>query len=195
MAQLFRKSIIAQTLRIGTRSSNKTLAETMGEILVLAHGTPVLPVAASGVLTITDVVADGQTVTIGADVYEFDTDATVSEGHILVDVSGGVTAAAAVTALVAAITANAASLVSGADGTGDTVALTAKTAGVVGNSIVTAETCANASFAHATLVDGVDGTVAADGAVLIDASTLYVSVGASTIAASNWKKVALSAVT
>ncbi|MEA3227208.1 MAG: hypothetical protein U9Q07_14760 [Planctomycetota bacterium] len=46
--------------------------------LVGANGTPVNAVAASGVLTISGVVIDGETVTIGSDVYEFCADAAQS---------------------------------------------------------------------------------------------------------------------
>lgn len=111
--------------------------------------------AATGSLTFTGVVADGQTVTIGSEVYEFDTDSDVTAGNIAVDVSGGVTAAAAVTALVTAITAESA-LVTAVDDTGDVVTVTATTAGVAGNSIATTETCTNASWGAATLTGGLD---------------------------------------
>jgi len=111
--------------------------------------------AATGTLTFTGVVADGETVTIGSEVYEFDTDDEVTDGNILVDVSGGATASAAVTALVTAITAESA-LVTAVDGSGDTVVLTAVTAGLTGNSIVTDTDCENGSFGVETLTGGAD---------------------------------------
>lgn len=110
---------------------------------------------AAGVLTFTGVVSDGETVTIGSEVYEFDTDASVTSGNILVDVSGGATASDAVTALAASITSDSA-IVDGADGTGDTVDVTAKSVGVAGNSIATTTTCANASFGDVTLLGGTE---------------------------------------
>lgn len=63
---------------------------------VLSEDTPVNAVAASGTLTLAGVVVDGETVSIGDDVYEFDTHATatVTAGRIAVDVSGGSTVAA-----------------------------------------------------------------------------------------------------
>ena len=79
---------------------------------------PVNAVAAVGTLTFSGVVADGQTVTIGDDVYEFDNDESVTEGNILVDVTGDLSASAAVTALVNAITASDSEPVSAADGAG-----------------------------------------------------------------------------
>lgn len=114
--------------------------------------------AATGTLTFTGAVSDGETVTIGSEVYEFDDDASVTAGNIAVDVSGGATASAAVTALVTAITADS-TLVTGADGTGDTVDITAVAAGLSGNDIATTETCANASFGAATLTGGADANV------------------------------------
>lgn len=53
------------------------------------EGTPVNAVNATATLTISGVVVDGQTVTFGADVYEFAADEaqTVTEGHIAVDIT------------------------------------------------------------------------------------------------------------
>jgi len=152
---------------------------------------PVNAVAATGTLTFSDSVSDTETVTIGDDVYEFDTDASVTEGNILVDVSGGATASAAVTALVAAINANDTQGVGAADGAGDTVVLTADTKGTVANAIATTETCANGAFGAATLEGGVDGTVGAKGQAYLDASYLYFAIATNTIADANWRRISL----
>lgn len=112
--------------------------------------------AATGTLTFTGVVADGQTVTIGSEVYEFDTNSSVAAGHIAVDVSGGVTAAEAVTAIVTAITADS-TLVTAVDGAGDTVVVTTVLTGTQANYAVS-ETCTNASWGAATLTGGADAT-------------------------------------
>lgn len=58
-------------------------------------GTPINAVAAHGTLTLTGVVVDGETVTIGDDVYEFVTDdaQSVVAGHIPVDIKDRTTAA------------------------------------------------------------------------------------------------------
>lgn len=160
--------------------------------LLATFATPVTPVAATGALTFTGVVADGETVTIGSDVYEFDTDEEVGAGHILVDVSGGATASAAVTALVAAITASDTQGVGAADGTGDVVNLTADVKGAAANSIATTTDCTNATFAAAKLGNGVDGTVGLKGQIMVDASYIYVSTAVSTVAESHWEKVAIS---
>lgn len=76
-------------------------------------------------------------------------------------------AGAAITALVAAITADTSAVVTAVDGAGDTVVATAKTAGTAGNAIALAETMANAAWAGAETVlaggvDAVAGTYAID---------------------------------
>lgn len=68
------------------------------------------------------------------------------------------TAAAAVTALVAAITADGEALVTAADGAGDTVDITAKVSGTAANAYATTETMANASWGAATMAGGVNAT-------------------------------------
>jgi hypothetical protein len=115
---------------------------------------------ASGTLTFTGVVADGQIVTIGTRVYEFDTavaPGAITAGRVRVDVSGGVTAPQAVTALVAAITGDASAVVTALDGAGDTVAVTATAWGTAPNAYATTTTCANASWAKVTLEGGTVG--------------------------------------
>lgn len=158
---------------------------------LVQEGTPVNGVAATGTLTFSGVVADGQTVTIGSRVYEFDTNSSITSGHVAVDVSGGVTASAAVTALVAAITGDTSAVVTAADGAGDTVVVTAKTKGTAANSYATTETCTNGSWGASTLAGGVDSTLGRDKEIMADSSYLYVSVGKSTVSTTNWRRVSL----
>lgn len=135
---------------------------------------PVNPKGATGTLTFGDVVADAQTVTIGTEVYEFKTSGNASTGKIKVDVSGGVTAPAAVTALVAAITANS-TLVNAVDGEGDTVVVTAKIVGTSGNDITIATTCANASWGEKVtkLANGQFGTPCSQKDVIVRDDDYY----------------------
>lgn len=65
-----------------------------------------LGVFANALIQITGVVADGQTVTVGAEVYEFDDDAAVTAGNIAVDVTGDLSAANALAKLTLAINAS-----------------------------------------------------------------------------------------
>ena len=110
--------------------------------------------ASTGSITFTGVVADGEIITIGTEVYEFDTNSSVGAGHIAVDVSGGVTAGDAVTALVTAITADSA-LVTAVDDTGDVVTVTTVATGVI-SKYASTTTCDNASWGAVTLTGGLD---------------------------------------
>lgn len=165
----------------------------LGDALNLAQASPVNAAAAAGTLTFTDAVTDGELVVIGDSTYEFDTDSDIADGRIAVDVSGGATAADAVTALLAAITADTTSVVSAAKGTGTKVVVTAKVAGAAANAVATTTTCAAATWAKATLEGGVNGTVGAKGDVYVDASYLYVASADNTITDANWRRIALGA--
>lgn len=114
------------------------------------RGLPPLEQRGCGILTFSGSVSDAETVTIGADVYEFDTGGGVTGGRISVDVSGGATAAAAVTALVAAINASATEAVTAVDGNGNTVVVYTDTA--LSTTMATTTTASNGSWADATLV-------------------------------------------
>lgn len=100
------------------------------------------------------------------------------------------TAANAITALVAAITASDAQGVGAVDGAGDTVVFTADVAGVGGNQIEIQETLINGSV-PGLLSGGIDGTVGAENAVARDASYLYVCVAANTVSGKNWRRITL----
>ncbi|MHB9105758.1 MAG: hypothetical protein ACYDCO_01765 [Armatimonadota bacterium] len=114
---------------------------------------------ATGTLTFTGNVADGETVTIGDEVYEFDTNTGVTPGNIRVALgAGGVAPANAVTQLVAAILANTAYDLTAVDGALDTVVVTALRSGVWANALDTLEACANASWGAAKLAGGTDNT-------------------------------------
>lgn len=103
------------------------------------------------------------------------------------------TAANAITALVSAITASDTQGVGAADGTGDTVDLTADVAGTIGNNILISETMANAAFTGGAtkLAGGVDGTVSNGTKLMVDDTYLYVSLGANTTADANWRRISV----
>lgn len=163
-----------------------------GSLLVIPSGTVVTPVKAQGTLTFSGSVSDGETVTIGGAVYEFDTNGETAQGHIAVDVSQGATASDAVAALVGAIGANDASVVTAEAGTGDTVVVTAVVPGTEGNKIKVSTDAANVGWAKATLAGGVDGTVAKKGTIMFDENYVYVAVDDCTETVSNWKKATLA---
>lgn len=81
--------IEAETLK------NKTITDLTNTVLAsrIRTGTPINAAAATGEITIDGVCIDAETVTIGDNVYEFDTDGSITEGRIQVDISAAATAA------------------------------------------------------------------------------------------------------
>lgn len=114
------------------------------------RGIPPTEARGGGILTFTGVTSDTETVVIGADTYEFDSGGGVTGGRIAVDISGGATASASVTALVAAINASGTEAVTAFDGAGDSVVVYADYPGAT--TAATTTTCVNATWADATLV-------------------------------------------
>jgi hypothetical protein len=102
-------------------------------------------------------------------------------------------AADAITALVAAITASDTQGVSGADGAGDTLVITADTAGIVGNGIIIGESMTNATFTEGAtkLSGGIDGTVAVGTKFMTDELYLYVCLSGNTTAQANWRRISV----
>lgn len=92
----------------------------------------------------------GQGLTHASNVFNAATLGTTTAG---VDVS----AANAITDLVTAITNDTSAVVTAVDGAGDTMVVTAITAGVGGNSLATTETMTNGAWGAATLADGATG--------------------------------------
>lgn len=140
-------------------------ARTVADALVTAlrrYG-----VQATEVLTQTGQPADTNTVVVGADTYTFQTSLTDVDGNVLI----GATAAESLTNLIAHINLEAgAGTLYAASGTVNpdaTAALdpldatkmivTAKVAGVAGNSLASTETHANAAFGDTTFSGGTDG--------------------------------------
>lgn len=104
-------------------------------------------------------------------------------------------AADAIAALVASITASDTQGVGAEDGTGDTIDLTADVAGEAGNDIVLAETMANGAFTEGAthLAGGVDGTVGTIHSFMVDSSYLYVCIADNTVAGKNWRRISVGA--
>jgi hypothetical protein len=119
-------------------------------------------VAAKGTLTFTGNALDTETVTIGAKTYTFEDTLTNVNGNVKI----GATVNDTINNLVAAINlgsgagtkyATAMTLhptVSAVNGAGNTVVVTAKTAGTAGNALASTETLTNGSFGGATLAGG-----------------------------------------
>jgi hypothetical protein len=114
-------------------------------------------------------------------------------GAVTLESGSDCTAANAVTALVAAITASDTQGIGAADGAGDTVVLTADVAGTVGNDISIAKVMTNGTFAGAAtkLSGGVNGTLAKINSFMVDASYVYFAVDRNTTSGKNWRRVSL----
>lgn len=158
---------------------------------VAVSGAPVAPVAATGTLSIATQPTATDTITISqgavTEVYTF---VEVAEDDF--DVALGLDVDATQVALAAVINDHSA-LVSAGVFAANASTITAKVKGVIGNTIaaVTDLTDETDGFVAATLGTGVDGTAGLDGQIRYDADKIYISVGASTTAVSNWKYASL----
>lgn len=110
-------------------------------------GTPQNAAFAAANLTISGNVADGETVTMGTEVYEFDTDGSVTAGNISVDVSvGGVGNVNAAAKLTTAINANS-TIIDAFDILNNGVlSIQSKIVGTEGNDIEISTDVVNATF-------------------------------------------------
>lgn len=160
---------------------------------VAASGAPVVPVASTVDLTLVVLpTVDEDSITLSQ--------GTVTETYTFVttpvddfDVAVGADASESQANLVTAIGTHSA-LVTIAAFDADVAVLTAKVKGVIGDTIssVAVLTEETDGFDAETLAGGVDGTVGLDGQLRYAADKIYISVGASTTAASNWKYASLS---
>lgn len=118
-----------------------------------------LGVFANALVQISGVVSDGETVTVGAEVYEFDDDAAVTAGRIAVDVTGDLSAANALAKLTLAINASGRSGVRAEDPVdGINMDLIAKLAHEnVSANVALAETMANGAI-DTVMQEGKKGT-------------------------------------
>ena len=120
------------------------------------------PVIATGTLTLTGNAVADETVTIGGQVYTFKA-ALTAANQILI----GATASDSIDNLIAASNGAAGAgstygtgtvqnaFVSAATGSGDTMVVTARTAGAIGNAVATAKTLTNGTWGGATLAGGI----------------------------------------
>lgn len=125
-----------------------------GEIVQIDGNTEIIENSPMGRITFTGVTSDTEKVNIGSITYEFDTNGSVTAGNVTVDISLGNSAIQSATALVASINSDVLSVVYATLGeTSGTVDIAGIGDGVAGSLVATTETCVNASFGSATLVD------------------------------------------
>lgn len=178
----------------GVTATTAQLNQLADGSLTVLTGTPVLDVASQGTLTLDTQPTAGDTMTIGNRTYTFMADGTADAAG---EIDVGADLADCKTLITAAIDGDEAwetahtQVTDAAWATNDLV-LTAITAGVVGDLIATTETFTAETnvFDAATLgttTAGVDGTVAAKGDILWDATHIYIATAANTTAdSSNW---------
>jgi len=106
--------------------------------------------------------------------------------------AGGADLATVITATVTAITENTTADITVEEGDGDTIDITAVTAGTLANAIDTTTDCSVASFGDTTLIGGVDATVGIAHEIMLDGDYIYVCTATNGATDSNWKQVALS---
>lgn len=172
-------------LHINTCDANFALLDDEGEVIdattsynpFTTYGTVTDPLncidcgefgaQAQGTLTMTDVITNGETVTIGTKVYTFQDTLTNVDGnvHIGADVEETLDnlrnainlGPGAGTDYAAAMTLH--PTVSGTSSDATTLVVTAKTPGTAGNSIATTETLADGSWGAVVLEGGTAGTI------------------------------------
>jgi len=129
---------------------------------------------ATGTFTITDVISDGETVTIGEGTYEFDLNSSYTPGNIpVVPLSTSIEDAR--DALVDAIdnnTSEAITVLASYSEPG-VLYIYGFTVGPAQNSIITTTTCANASWAAETMLGGTDVGYLQGGKILTDKALTY----------------------
>jgi len=144
----------------GAKTEKKFLVTETGQIIIAAASTAI---AASKALTISAITAaDTQTVTIGGQVYTFNTSLTNTANNVLIGVDAtamGANLAAAINAGAGAGTTYGTGTVANASVTASAalgvVTVTARTAGTAGNSVAISETLTNSAWAGgATTLSG-----------------------------------------
>lgn len=185
----------------GEINIGETLEATQANIIAAINGTDGINTA-SGVVEAGDFTTNASVLTalIGGTAANlisltetFTSESNVFDGETLGTTTAGVdcTATNAVADLVAAVNLNDTVGVT-ASSDGDTVIVTADTAGVIGNVITVTENLTNAEFDEETLVGGVDGTVTeSTGILFADESYVYYAIAPNTIADKNWRRIAL----
>jgi hypothetical protein len=159
---------------------------------VAVSGAPTAPVASTVDLELATQPTAGDTFSIsqGLVVEEFTFVETAEDAF---DVALGLDVSATQANVVTAINTDSVLVEAGAFES-DVSELTALVAGTVGDTIAVESVLTDETdgFSAANLSGGVDGTVGFDGQLRYASDALYVSVGESTTAVSNWKSVALS---
>lgn len=139
--------------------------------------------------TFEDIPTDGETVTIGDDVYEFDDDTSVAGDNIAVDISSIESSTDAAFVLAEAIQNSGTTTTTATTGEGSSVVnVVAPEAGPSGNNIAVSTDCADASWNSDTLLGGQNAVLANQGEFYLDSlnSDLYFALEAISDNESAW---------
>ena len=130
---------------------------------------------ARNILTFTGIVSEGDTFSIGSNVYELDWNNSITEGNILVDLNGiDPTIDNVITILSNTINNKVGELVTTTpDLVNNKISFVSKTYGETSNTISTNTTCLNADFDSTTLLNGATGLIA-DENVYIDCEKEFI---------------------
>jgi len=199
MGMLYRDRIVTKSLRVGDRGNNvevgKVIVDEEGKIVgfqtpvLLPEGTPVEPVAASVVLGSGDAAVEFTANVAGAAGNNISVefiDSGTTNASLDVSVSDSKITVSLATDGTGTITSTANDVIGAVNGDAEASALVTASAPGAGTGVVSAQPETN-------LENGVDGTPGSKGALMFDSSNVYISVDVSTVSVSNWKKVALSA--
>lgn len=153
--------------------------------------TPIQAVFATGTFTYTGSVVDGQTLTIGDEVYEADTDGDgVTGTNIAFATSFGATGSTSIIdGLVARINASGVNCTAVTGGTGRVLTVEWKVTGQAGAAGQVHCSASLTGVWTATSLIGTDGTVAAEGTVSVDGDYLYFTKDDNKVGDQNWFKV------
>jgi hypothetical protein len=181
--------------KVGTTELEANMDFT-GSVLAkisIPAGTPVNGVAAQGTMTLSGGVPSAdETFVIDTMTFTFKALRAVP-GEVTI----GADEAATVINIVDAITADNA-MVGAADGAGDTVIITAETAGIGGNSIVFTENASNLTVNGTGTLGatraGVNATVGSAREMYADANYLYYTNTAVSTAGNGWRRISLGSV-
>jgi hypothetical protein len=158
---------------------------------------PINAVNAAGVLTWDTFATIGDTILIGTRTYTFVADGTKSaDGEIDIGASTAAHSQIEILAAIDGTDTNSAvntDVVMSAFDASDQCIVTAITPGVDGNDIATVTTVNDATnkFTAATQLLGVDGTIADQGTIILDAGFMYIAKEAATAINKVWKSIPL----
>lgn len=143
---------------------------------VAVPSTGTIQIAASGMNDTTGV-RDGDTVTVGGRVYEFNTNGTIVDGDVGVTVAAGANQAVATAALITAIDADTAAVVTAtANATPGKVDLTYAIGGIIGNIAVTKASVNGAAIAVTGLTGGLDAESQTQAATVVATTTQGIAI-------------------